>query len=151
MAIGTDAAINFFGTQTELTSSPATVNGAEWSNGITDIPAWTNSDDAPAAAVTLEGTSGAAIAAGKYIDLYVRKINTIDTTDDDNAINDEFKHQYLGSFPMDEDTAQRYTLDIVLPNYKPSSEFEFLINNLSGQTLTVWKLSITPKTIGPHA
>ena len=151
MAIGENSAIEFFGTADPLTeTTPAAVASAAWST-LTNMPAWTNDDDAREAAVTLEGTLGATAAAGKTIDLYVRKINTIDTTDDDSAINDEFQHQYLGSFPMDEDTAQRYTLRVALPNYKSSSEFEFIIYNGSGQSLSSgWKAQITPIVIGPH-
>lgn len=152
MAIGTDAAINFYGTPVKLGNTTSAVVSTEWSDGTNDLDLWTNSDDAPQAAVTFEGTLGSAAAAGLYIDLYVRKMNTIDTTDDDSLINDEFKHQYLGSFPMDEDTAQRYTLQIAVPNYKTSSEFEFYINNKSGQSLSSgWELQITPVTVGPHA
>ena len=151
MAIGTNAGIDFFGTADNLDSSTSAVSSAAWSV-VADMPAWTNDDDAGGAAITVEGTLGAAVAAGKSIDLYVRKINTIDTTDDDSAINDEFPHQYIGSFPMDEDTAQRYTLMIALPNYKTSSEFEFYIYNGSGQSLSSgWKMLITPKAMGPHA
>ena len=149
MAIGTDTIIEFFGTQDELTSTPATVASTAFST-LTDVPAWTNDDDAPQAMITLEGTSGAAVVAGKTIDLYVRKINVIDSTDDDIDIDANFKHEYLGSFPMAVGTAQRYTLVTYLPNFKTSSEFEFRIYNDSGQTLTSWKLSITPKTVGKH-
>ena len=149
MAIGTDTIIEYFGTREEITSTPSTVANTGFST-LTDIPAWTNDDDAPSAMFTLEGTSGAAIVAGQTIDLYVRKIN-VDSTSDDIDIDADFKHEYLGSFPMDVGTAQRYTLESYLPNFKTSSEFEFRIYNGSGQTLTSWKLSITPKTVGKHA
>ena len=150
MAIGTDTIIEYFGTQDELTSTPATVNAGLFSS-LTDVPAWTNTDDAPQAMITLQGTSGAAIVAGKTIDLYVRKINVIDTTSDDIDIDANFKHEFLASFPMAVGTAQRYTLETYLPNFKTSSEFEFRIYNGSGQTFTLWKMSITPKAFGKHA
>lgn len=153
MAIGTDSRINFFGTQDELSigTGTALIASGNWSNGTTDIPAWTNDDDADEASITFKGTLASAASAGKYIDVYVRKINVINTTDDDLAPDDDFKQIYLGSFAMDVGTAQLLTIDIPLPNYKTSSEYEFYINNGSGQQLNAdWELWITPKTDGPH-
>ena len=46
MAIGTDTIIEYFGTWEEITSTPSTVANTGFST-LTDIPAWTNDDDAP--------------------------------------------------------------------------------------------------------
>ena len=104
------------------------------------------------AAVTFSGTLGSSSAAGKSIDLYARKMNVANTSDDDLEPNGDFKQTYLGSFALDVGTIQLLTIDIPLPNYKTSSEYDFYIQNGSGQSLNAsWELWITPKGVGPKA
>ena len=122
-----------------------------WSEiAATGMRAWTNDEDAQRASVTFQGALASASDVGKYIDLYLRPINVINSTDDDQPPNDEFKHIHVGSFPMDQDTAQQSTIDIILPNFKTSSEYEPFINNKSGQELSAgWECWIAPKGTGP--
>jgi hypothetical protein len=160
MAIGTDAAIHFFGTQTEVTvASPGAVANAAFS-AASDVSDWTNSDDAPMAAfvLVLRDLSGAA-TAGDTIDLYCKPLNIVNTTGDHQGPNANCKTIYLGSFVIDAvdpaATDDNYLLGPVgLPNTKTSQEYEFYIyNNLTtvGIDAADWELWVTPVTYGPHA
>lgn len=55
MAISTDAAVEFFGTQDTVTSSSSSVADNAFSVAG-DITTWTNDDDAPMASIVLEAT-----------------------------------------------------------------------------------------------
>lgn len=47
MAIGTGAAIEFFGTADALGNTTSAVSNNAFSDGTNDLNAWTNDDDAP--------------------------------------------------------------------------------------------------------
>jgi hypothetical protein len=151
MAISTDASIDFFGTQDIVTSSSSSVADAAFSV-TADIVTWTNDDGAPQASITLEATYSVAPDANSSADLYGRLMNVRGTNDQDIP-DANFQHVYLGSFPLNDVTSlQPITIDIPLPNFKASPEYEFYIQNNAGQTLSAgWDLYITPKTSGPHA
>lgn len=160
MAISTDSAIAFFGTQDEVTvASPGSVaNGAFSAAG--DVSDWTNDDDAPLAmfVLVLQDLSGAA-TAGDTIDLYCKPLNVVNTTGDHQGPNANCKTIYLGSFVVDAvdpaGTDDNYVLGpVALPNTKTSQEYEFYIfNNLTTVSIDAadWELWITPMTYGPHA
>ena len=43
-------------------------------------------------------------------------------------------------------------MDIGLPNSVTSQQYEFYVENSSGQSLPAgWDIYVTPKAIGPHA
>ena len=151
MAIAADSAIHFFGTQDTLGTSSATVADAAFSIA-SDLSTWTNDDDAPMASVTALLDWAVAPDANSSVNLYLRPLNTISTNDGD-VPDANFQHMYVGSFPVNDVTTNQYiTIDITLPNYKTSSEFEFYIENSTGQTIQAsWDIYVTPKTIGPHA
>ena len=151
MAIGTDAAVEFYGTQDTVTSSSSSVaSGAFSVSG--DITTWTNDDDAPQAAVVFEGTYSTAPDANSYVNLYARLMN-VQSTNDQDAPDANFPHFYLGSFPLNDVTSAQYcVIEVDLPNTKTSQEYDFYIENEGGQTLSSgWDLYVTPKTLGPHA
>lgn len=150
MAIGTDSAIEFFGTQDTVTSSSSAVTDGSFSVAA-DVTTWTNDDDAPRASVTFEGTYSSAPTAGSYVDLYARLLN-VQSTNDAPEPDTNFFHYYLGSFALNDQTAAQYiTIDVDLPNGKTSQEYDFYIQNNGGQTVSAgWDLYVTPKTIGPH-
>jgi len=151
MAISTDAAIEFFGTQDTLGTSSATVADAAFSIAG-DLSTWTNDDDAPMASVTALIDYAVAPSANTSVNLYVRLLNTQSTND--NEIPDaNYQHKFVGSFPVNDVTTNQYiTIDIGLPNSKTSQEYEFYIENRTGQTIQAgWDIYVTPKTIGPHA
>ena len=160
MAISTDSAIAFFGTQDEVTvASPGSVANGAFS-AASDVSDWTNDDDAPLAmfVLVLQDLSGAA-TAGDTIDLYCKPLNVVNTTGDHQGPNSNLKTIYLGSFMVDAvdpaATDDNFVLGPVsLPNTKTSQEYEFYIyNNLTTVSIDAadWELWITPMTYGPHA
>lgn len=151
MTIATDAAINFFGTQDALGTSSGTVADAAFSVAG-DLSTWTNDDDAPQASVTALIDYAAAPDANSVVNLYLRLLNT-QSTNDQEIPDANFTHTYVGSFPVNNVTTNQYiTIDISLPNSKTSQEYEFYIENQTGQTIqSGWDIYVTPKTIGPHA
>jgi len=151
MAISTDAAIEFFGTQDTLgTSSAAVADGAF--SIASDLSTWTNDDDAPQASVVLLANFSVAPDANSSINLYLRPLN-IQSTNDQEIPDANFQHTYVGSFPVnDVTTAQYINIQISLPNNAASQNYEFYIENQTGQSLPAgWDIFVTPKTIGPHA
>jgi len=159
MAISTNAAIHFWGTQTQLTvASPGAVSNGAFS-AASDVNDWTNSDDAPLAmfVLVLQDLSGSA-TANDTIDLYCKPLNVVNTTGDHEGPSTTLKSIYLGSFLVDSGdpaaTDENYVLGpVALPNTKTSQEYEFYIyNNLTtvGIDAADWELWITPMTIGPH-
>lgn len=149
MAISTDAAIDFYGTQDTVTSSTAAVTDGSFS---AQEDTWTNDDDAPVASIVFAGTYSTAPDANSQVHLYARLLN-IQSTNDQITPDANFEHVYLGSFPLDDTTSAQYvSIDVRLPNTKTSQEYEFYIRNAAGQTLGAgWNLYVTPKTVGPHA
>lgn len=151
MAIGTDSAIEFFGTQDTLGTSSAAVADDAFSIAG-DLSTWTNDDDAPQASVILLANFSVAPDANSVINLYVRPLN-VQSTNDGDVPDANFQHNFRGSFPLnDVTTAQYITIQISLPNTKTSQEYEFYVENKSGQSLPAgWDIFTTPKTLGPHA
>ena len=149
MAISTDAAIEFFGTQDNITGSGGTVADAAFGAAATT---WTNDDDAPMASITLSCSYTTAPDANSSVNLYLRLLN-IQSTNDQDVPDANFGHVYVGSFPLNDVTSQQYcAIDIRLPNAQTSQQYNFYIENNGGQTMdSDWNLYITPKTIGPHA
>lgn len=151
MTIGTDAAIEFFGTQDTLGTSSSAVANTAFSVAA-DLSTWTNDDDAPMATAILLANFSVAPDANSAINLFLRPLN-IQSTNDGDVPDANFGHIYVGSFKLnDVTTAQYIAIDIRLPNTKTSQEWEFYVENNSGQSLPAgWDIYVTPKTIGPHA
>lgn len=149
MAISTDAAIEFFGTQDTITGSGGTVADAAFGAAATT---WTNDDDAPMASVVLSCSYTTAPDANSSVNLYLRLLN-IQSTNNQDVPDANFGHVYVGSFPLNDVTTQQYIpIDIRLPNTVTSQQYNFYIENNGGQTMdSDWNLYVTPKTIGPHA
>jgi len=150
MTISTGALIDFFGTQDTVTGSTSSVANSAFSVSG-DVSTWTNDDDAPVASVVLSCTFSVAPTTGTSVNLYGRLMNVVSTSDQE-APSASFLHTHLGSFPVDDVTsAQIIAIDVTLPNTKTSQEYDFYIENRSGQTMSAgWNLYVTPKTIGPH-
>ncbi len=151
MAIGTDAQIEFFGTQDTLGTTAGTVADAAFSVAG-DLSTWTNDDDAPFASIILEWDYAVAPDASSAVNLFCRLLN-IEGTNDETIPNATFTTHFLASYMVDEGTVfQWLARDVVLPNTKTSQEYEFYIENKTGQTIQgSWDLHVTPKALGPHA
>lgn len=155
MAISTNSAIEFFGTQDTVTAgggTSAVTDGSFSAAGDVVSGGWTNDDDAPMASFVLKAAYATAPTANTSVSLYARLMN-IDSTNDALTPDANNQHVYLGSFPLDDTTSTQYiALDARLPNTYSSQVYEFYIQNNAGQTLSAaWTLKVTPKTIGPHA
>lgn len=150
MAISTDAAIEFFGTQDTLGTSSAAVSSTNFSIA-SDLSTFTNDDDAPQASVTLFVDYSVAPTASSSISLFLQLLN-VQSTNDNDVPDANFQHVFVGAFPVNNvTTAQYITIDIALPNGKTSQEYVPFIQNNTGQTIPAgWDMFITPKTIGPH-
>jgi hypothetical protein len=155
MAIGTDAAIEFFGSKTLLGSTTSTVLNDAFSDGTNDLDAWTNADDAPQATLALEFTTATTGDANSVLNLYARVMNVGSADTEDSETPDaNFQHTYLGSFPHNNPATGEQAVSIVvsLPNVSSQQVYEFFIENKTGQTISAgWELTIRPKTLGPHA
>jgi len=153
MAIGTDAAVLFWGTADVLGTTTSAVTDASFSDGVNDLLALTNDDDAPLAFFVLEFTCATLPTVGSTIDLYARPLNIGSAGTEDAEVPDaNFLNMYLGSFPVnDVTTAQTVTFGMVgLPNVITSQIYNFYIQNNAGQTISAsWELIVTPVTYGP--
>ena len=151
MTITTNAAIEVFGDQDNLTNSSASVADG----GVSlqsDLAQWTNDDDTPNASVVLSVTFASAPDVSSGVGLYMRMMD-IDGTNDQEAPDGNFSHLYVGRFPVNDVTANQFiTIDIDLRNTTSSQLYEFYIQNDAGQTMNAgWYLLVTPKTVAPHA
>jgi len=157
MTIGTDAAIDFFGTPDTVTigtGTSAVTNTSFSASGDVVSGGWANDDDAPLAimVLTFQRASG---TLSDGIHLYLRLLN-IDGTTDEPQPDSSYKHHYVGTFVPDPNQANAtdtsYALGpFRLPNVYTSQTYEFYIENQCGQTMTAgWTLKITPITLGPH-
>ena len=153
MAIGTDAAIHFFGTQDILGTSPATVVDGAISLA-SDLSLWTNDDDAPFANIILEFETDTTGDADSTIDLYMQQMNIVSTNDEEAPDVTNFLHTYVGTYYHNNpSTAVQYgVVTVALPNTKTSSVYNFYIVNNTGQTIAAtWDLTVAPFALGPHA
>lgn len=153
MAIGTDSAIDFFGTQDAVT----TTGGSTADGAFTSAGQWTNDDDAPEAGFTLVAQWATATSiAGKPINLYTR-LHNIQSTNDAPAPSATNPVVFLGSFIAPESTGSTdFYMPLAsgttrLPNQYTSQVHDFYIENRTGQTISAnWSLYVTPITVGPH-
>lgn len=159
MAIGTDSAIIFFGTQDEVTSgTPATISDGAY--GLSDQGAtvnWTNADDAPLGAAVLKLQFDTTAPTVGTVSLYARLFN-LQSTNNAGAPDANYETLFVGSFPLDYGVAAdvdyfTYIETFSMPAIETAQRIDwYLKNEGTGQTIGVsWQLWITPKTEGPHA
>lgn len=154
MAISTNAAIDFFGTQDTLDNTTSAVTDGSFSDGTNDLSAWTNDDDAQMAHVVFEGTFSVAPDANSTVGLFARKMDIGNAGTEDEEVPDANNlGGFITSFGLNDVTsAQTVGRLIRLPNSKTSQVYNFYIQNNAGQTLSAgWSLHITPIAAGPHA
>jgi len=157
MAIGADATIQFWGTETTVTAGGGT---AAVGNGnvsaSSDAGNWTNSDDAPyiVAALTLDPAS--APSAGTTVDLYARQLDITDAGDDAPQTDASYLGDLIGAWLVDADAAA-HTVPLIggfaaLPNAETSAIYQFYIRNNTGVSIDAgWTIKVRPVTVGPHA
>jgi len=158
MAIGSDAAVYFFGTATDLSTTATTALVATTAiSAASDLDEWTNSDDAPTAAFLLEVDDwSAAPTAGETIDLFVTLVS-VNGSNDEPGKDASYDGHYVGSFIVDAADAAQYLVigPTGLPVLATSQEYQFwVVNNTSvgmGTGNNEWRIKVTPTTFGPHA
>lgn len=156
MAIGTDAAIEFFGTSDALGNTTSTVSNNAFSDGTNDLNAWTNDDDAPEAnaVLTWQYASGTVDEDG-YFSLYAQIQNPGGQTAETGVPTATHKHIWLGDFPVKDPgtgTDVSASIRVRLPNTETSTVYHFYVENQSDVTMAAgWELEITPVAIGPHS
>ena len=159
MAIGSNAAVYFYGTEVNLSTTATTATVATTAiSTAASLDEWANSDDAPLASFVLEvdDWSGAPTAGGT-IDLYVRLMDTTGAGNDEPVHDANYTPHYVGSFVVDAASAAQYLAlgPVSLPAYETSQNYAFtIVNNTSvtmGSTTDKWRIKVTPITVGPHA
>lgn len=156
MAIATnDLIAKFDGTLDSIDDgSTSSISSAGFSVAA-DINAWTNSDDVPYARFILKCQWGTVTSvANKIVALHARPIN-IDGTDDPVAPSANRLMQ-IGSFNVYAAAGSTdYTFESTLcelPALKSGQEYEFYLENLTGQTISAgWTLKLMAITFGPKA
>jgi len=154
MAIAAKDLVDKFGTQTVVDSgATASVLNASFSASADQL-VFTNTDDVPNAVFVLSCQWAVLPTDNSVINLYARKLN-VDGVND-TAIPDAANlDQYIGAFVADGTvavvtTAFLTTAVLALPNHVSGQQYEFYIENQSGQTISAgWTLKLTPLTIGP--
>ena len=156
MAIGTDAAIEVFGTTDPVddTTTSAITDGNMCADA--DIATWTNDDDAPFVKLILRFQYPSGTVDGS-VDIHVRPIN-VDGTDAPPVPTTAASTGYAGSFEIN--TAVSATTDypfvalVSLQSFstKTSQEYEFRIKNVSGVTISAnWDMDAIPASVEPNA
>lgn len=138
-AAGSEATLN-------NTSSLTVTDGSFTAAAGTNVSS-TNTEGRPEAEFVFTGTfSTAPSGAGNTMEIRYRYIN-IDGTNDEPAMDSEYKGHLAGHFRLDGGsgaaTTQYHAADRV---FLPRREVEVYLWNNSGQTMTAWKLTMTPKS-----
>ena len=144
-----------YGTQKTITTTgAATVNNAV--SAAAGTYSATDTADYPDADFVLSTAAWAvAPTANTTIDLYVRPLNVVSTTDVDAPAvpgsATSWKSQYVCSFVVPGGATTANVLAAVGYNLPKEGEF-YVFNNNTGQSLAVnWALYMTPRTYGPAA
>ena len=150
MTIGTDATIGVEGTQDTLGTSSAAVADAGFSIAG-DLSTWINDDDALGGFLILLANFAVAPDANSSINVFIRPLN-IQGTNDAEVPDANMQQGYIGSFSLNDVTTAQYPwIAFTIPFFKTSGEFEFYLENDSGQSLPAgWDIYVTPTAPAPH-
>jgi hypothetical protein len=157
MSIGTNDLVDKFGTQDQVDDGSTSAIASAAMSVAADAATWTNDDDAPEAVFALKCQWATVTnVANKVVNLYAKPLN-IQSTNDPVDPSTSRKATLIGKFTVyaaSTGTDYWFNSDDVcpLPNFHTSQEYEFYIENLTGQQISAgWALYITPKTVGPKA
>ena len=158
MAIGANAAVYFFGTEVNLSTTATTATVATTAiSTAASLDEWANSDDSALVSFVLEvdDWSGAP-TAGETVELYVRLMD-ISSTNNEPVHDASYVPHYVGSFVVDAADAAQYLAigHTGLPTYETSQNYAFTIVNNTSVTMGTgdneWRIKVTPITYAPHA
>lgn len=158
MPIGSDAAVYFFGTADDLsTTATTTTLATDTLSAASDLDEWTNDDDSLLVSFLLEVDDwSAAPTAGETVDLYVSLVE-VSSTNDEPTIDANYAGHYVGSFLVDAADAAQYLVlgPVSLPVLATSQKYQFFVKNKTSVTMGTasneWRIKVTPVTAGPHA
>ena len=147
----TDVLIDVFGSQTIVSESSTPSLGSSAIASSAAVVDWTNSDDAPEAALVFKGTYNTAPAGGGTVFVYARAMGIGADSTDSTIPSTTFKSDLIAAFPVDQSTAVQVIGRIVgLPNMEASQTYQFYPENQASQTLSSnYTLHVRPKTQGP--
>ncbi|MCC7082181.1 MAG: hypothetical protein IT530_16030 [Burkholderiales bacterium] len=153
MTIATNDRIEKFGAQASVDDGSTSAIASGAFSVAADIAAWTNTDDAPMAALVLRCQWATVTGvANRAVNVYVRLLNIQGTNDPVSPGVNRFG-TYLGSFTIyaaSANTDYYFDARVELPNMQSGQEYEFYLENQSGQTISAgWALWVTPVTDGP--
>ena len=158
MAIGTDSAVYFYGTEVNLSTTATTATVATTAiSTAASLDEWANTDDSTLASFLLEVDDwSAAPSAGETIDLHVRLMD-VSGTNNEPVHDANYTPHFVGSFTVDAADVAQYLVigPTALPHMKSGQNYAFTVVNNTGVTMGTtnneWRIKVTPVTIGPHA
>lgn len=149
MAITSGAAVYEYGTQATVISDAAGATAGSFSTAG-DATTLTQTDYCPLGDAVLSITYASAPAAGDAIHLYRRDLN-IDSTNDAVEPDANYKHVYVGSFPLDPSTGQQFhSLKDIPLTVEQDFYIEYDVTTVSTAT-NATTVKITPKTYNAKA
>lgn len=150
MAIPSKAQVNFYGTELQVINDLSGIADGDFTSTVTTF---TNTDNVPSASFLFEIGLNAAASPGGYIALYAKPINMGSGNRDQIAPSAFFKSTFIGSIVVPGAAAGLLTMsfDTFLPSYNDAQEYEFYVENKTGQSLTAVNCWISPKALGPKA
>lgn len=158
MAIGTNAAIWFFGTQDVVDdTSTGTISSGAFSLTTDAKLDWTNDDDAPYGSAVLECQFDTTMPTVGSIGLYAKLLNIQGANDEGNT-DASYAPHHVGTFDIDFGVANDTNFFTVIDLFEMPQAGSgqaivwFIKNEGTSQTIGIdWNLWITPKSFGPHA
>lgn len=156
MTIGTNDIIDNFGALTSIDDGGTSSVASAAFSVAADITVWTNSDDVKWARFVLKAQWATVTGvANKAINIYARPIN-IQSTNDPVVPSANNLWECIGGFNIYAAAAATdyyfHSSLCRLPNMASGQEYEFYIENSTGQTISAgWALWIMPLADGPHA
>lgn len=143
MTIGADAAIIFRGTPVDVIDNSETIASGAFNSG-TGTTTFTNPDDVALADAELTVTM-ATTSPGEYFDLY-------SSPDGNPDPSTSYLHKYVGSFKLGSGTAaQTVKMFDPIPLVFGSQDFWVQNKTANSTSAATCKVTVTPRTIGPHA
>ena len=150
MAIGTNDAVEKFGTPVNVVTSGGGVANGAMSVAGDNASQFTNIDNASVAAIALRASL--TNPAGS-INIYGIQ-DAIDGVNNEGDTTLTNKRVYLGSItpPTDQSGLESFSLRVPLMNASDASAYTFFIENTTGVALAAgWLLDVTPIAVGPKA
>ena len=153
MPIATNDLIVKFGTLASVDDGTTSTIATAAFSVAADIVAWTNADDVPEAQFILSAQWATITGvANKAVIIHARPINIDGTLDPVIPSASRFMPvAYFNVFAAVINTTYYFeSTKCVLPLLKTAQEFEFYLENQTGQTMSAsWTLKIMPQSAGP--